>query len=349
MPRRTNVPEPINSMLSFSRGWPMAMSLTVSHSTLAHGCSPDEEAEPFSASRRWSETARLSILGQLAAHESLLRWLRVGTSPFREDEWIVRRGRHSNPRLIRTAFGPGSSMGGEALEGAADLLRLSALESLRSGWVKPDHVYAEIERTLRKAHRCPWLRRAAVGLDAWPGHATLHRTLEEDGLRLSIAGPISDARIVTLQTALRNDVRIVHLGGASASPLQPGSACRALGREATARMREAEAAERIERALEGKRVALIVTEPERFDDRSKNLMRLLATGNHHWSWLVAGDLPAMLSGAGTFESAAGRRAFVVSPRLSWRRAFECVASKVEEAAMGHGSMTSRARRIWRVS
>jgi len=320
-------------MLSFGRGWPMALSLTVSHSTLARGCSTGEEAEPFAAARRWSETARLSILGQLAAHESLLRWLSMGTTPFREEEWIVCRGRHSNPRLIRTAFGPANPAGGEALEGAAEILRLSALESLRSGWIKPDHVYAEIERTLRKAHKCLWLRRAAVGLDAWPGHGALQRILEEDGLLLSVAGPIADARIAALQSALREEVKIVHLGGAAASPLQPGSACRALGREATARMREAEAAERIERSLQGERVLLIVTEPERFDDRSKTLTRILATGNHRWSWLVAGDPPAMLSGAGSFEQSAGRRAFVVSPRLSWRKAFERVASKVEEVAV----------------
>ncbi|MFN2239929.1 MAG: sigma 54-interacting transcriptional regulator [Thermoanaerobaculia bacterium] len=311
----------------------MALSLTVSHITLPRGCSSDEEAEPFAAARRWSETSRLSILGQLAAHESLLRWLSVGTTPFREEEWMVCRGRHSNPHLTRMAFGSEGPVGGEALEGAAEVLRLSTLESLGSGWVKPDHIYAEIERTLRKAHRCLWLRRGAVGLDAWPGHTTLRRMLEEDGLRLSIAGPVSDARIATLQTAVREDVRIVHLGGAPASPLEPGSACRALGREATARMREAEAIERIERGLQGERVVLIVTEPERFDDRSKNLMRLLATGNPHWSWLVAGDPPAMLTSAGPFERVAGRQAFVVSPKLSWRRAFERVASKVGDAGM----------------
>jgi DNA-binding NtrC family response regulator/tetratricopeptide (TPR) repeat protein len=333
MPRRPRVPEPIGSMPSFGQGWPMALSLTVSHSTLARGCSPDEEAEPFAAARRWSETARLSILGQLAAHESLLRWLSVGTTPFREEEWKVCRGRHSNPRLIRTAFGSESSVGGEALEGASEVLGLSTLESLRSGWVKPDHVYAEIETTLRRTHRCRWLRRAAVGLDAWPGHTTLGRMLEEDGLRLSVAGPISDGHIVALQTAVREVVRIVHLGGASASPLQPGSACRALGREATARMREAEAAERIERAFQGERIVFIVTELERFDDRSRTLTRFLATGNHQWSWLVAGEPPAMLSGAGPFERAAGRRVFVVSPRLSWRKTFERVASKIGEAEL----------------
>jgi two-component system, NtrC family, response regulator AtoC len=334
MPRRPRSPEPVSNTLSFGIGWPLAQSLTVSHSTLASGCAGDEEAEPFAVARRWSETARLSILGQLAAHESLLRWLSVGTTPFREEEWVVCRGRHSNPRLIRMAFGSGSPVGGEALEGAAEMLRLAGLESLRSGWVKPDHVYAEVDRTLRKAHRCLWLRRAAIGLDAWPGHSTLRRMLEEEGLRLAVEGPVSEARIAALRGAVPDDVRLVHLSGAAASPLQPGSACRALGREATATIREAEAAERIEEAFHGVRLVFIVTEPERFDDRSKNLLRLLATGNHQWSWLVAGDPPAMLGSAGPFERVPGRRVFIVAPRLSWRRAFERAASRIGETAMG---------------
>jgi DNA-binding NtrC family response regulator len=290
-----------------SFGWDRAVVATVRHSTL-----PWNEsliATPLAEAGQLGTRDRLSLLGQLAAHEALLQFAGIADGDFDPGDWSVVQKRGADVRLVRVAARAcDPSLAPPVLTIAQDFAeRVGAeLEVLRQSWARADAIYAEAFARLHRdvATDLRWLRRAACGAIASPGPEAL-RALEAGRF-----GATEDcAEAVQRFAELDGSFRAVVLRGAS--PLERYSALGALLDDRT--LAPAAAAERILGRTSDVRHVFLVADTEAFDDGSRQVMELLSRGGHG-TWLIPGEANALPPS----------RAFLVAPRLSARAALNGV-------------------------
>src|SRR5690242_2274820 len=82
-----------------SFGWDRAVVATLRHATLPWN--EPLSAAPLAEIRQLGTRDRLSLLGQLAAHEALLQFAGIADADFDPAEWAVVQKRGSDVRLVR--------------------------------------------------------------------------------------------------------------------------------------------------------------------------------------------------------------------------------------------------------
>ncbi len=288
-------------------GWDRAVVATLRHATL-----PWNEpltATPLAEIRQLGTRDRLSLLGQLAAHEALLQFAGIADADFDPAEWAVVQKRGSDVRLVRVgARVCDPSLAPPVLTIAQDFAeRIGAeLEVLGQSWARADAIYAEAFARLSRdvAADLRWLRRSGCGAIASPGPDAL-RAL--DAGRFGIAADCGDALLRFAE--LDGSFRALVLRGAS--PLERYSALGALLDDRT--LAPAVAAERILATTSDVRHVFVVADAHAFDDGSRQVVELLSRGGHG-TWLIPGEANALPPS----------RAFLVAPRLAARAALEGV-------------------------
>jgi two-component system response regulator AtoC len=287
--------------------WNPAVIATLRHSTL-----PFDEplsATPLPELRQLGTRDRLSLLGQLAAHQALLQFAGIADADFDPADWAVVQKRGTDVRLIRVAARAcDASLAPPVLTIAQDLAeRIGAeLEVLAQSWARADAIYAEAFARLHRdvAADLRWLKRSACGAIASPGAEALH-ALEEG--RFGAAEDCADA--VQRFAALDGRFRALVLRGAS--PLERYSALGTLLDDRT--LAPAAAAERILAKTSDARHVFVVADPHAFDEGSRQVVELLSRGGHG-TWLIPGEANALPP----------RRGFLVAPRLSARAALDAI-------------------------
>ncbi|HSN67865.1 MAG TPA: sigma 54-interacting transcriptional regulator, partial [Thermoanaerobaculia bacterium] len=315
-------------------GWRAEEVAVLRHPSLPWGERPgrafEVDAEPLARSIAWGERDRLSVLGQLAAHLAFVRAAGLPWGRFDAGEWRVTRKRSDDARLVRVTFGERRDESASSfLSRAAELLRAPRLSSLEASWVKPDSVYAEIDARLRTGPRTRrWLREAALGSALSPGLAAAQQLA--DGIPMRLGGDdeaIAEA-VATLAALLPSGRQLFEIGGSGATPLRPFSAIASLGDVSQLEPgAEAAALERIDPAIE-RGAILLLLRGERFDTSSAHLLRLLASDRRDLSWIVAGEIPALLERAIEPERAPLTALIVVSPFLTARRELESLLESI---------------------
>jgi DNA-binding NtrC family response regulator len=290
-----------------SFGWDRAVVATLRHSTL-----PWNEsliATPLADAGQLGTRDRLSLLGQLAAHQALLQFAGIADGDFDPGDWSVVQKRGADVRLIRVAARAcDPSLAPPVLTIAQDFAERigAALEVLGQSWARADAIYAEAFARLHRdvAADLRWLRQSASGAVASPGPDAL-RAL--DGGRFGAAEDCVEA--VQRFAELDGSLRAVVLRGAS--PLARYSALGALLDDRT--LAPAAAAERILARTSDGRHVFLVADAHAFDEGSRQVVELLSRGGHG-TWLIPGEANALPPS----------RVFLVAPRLSARAALEGV-------------------------
>ncbi|MHB0970168.1 MAG: sigma 54-interacting transcriptional regulator [Thermoanaerobaculia bacterium] len=306
-------------------GWDAPRIAALDHSTLPwheeFGESVELAATPLTRCGAISPRDALSLLGQFAAHASLLRAVGSVDVVFDADAWSIVRSRGADARLVRTsAHGELADDPAAALEAFADAVRVRGLETLSRSWTKPESVYIEIARRLRSDVTADvrWFKRAAAGLVRAPGLDAL-RDIGAGRRSFSV---IEDPVPALSRFATLTHRRLVVFGGAEASPLRRGSALAAIANElgAPESWSEGEAAETIERMLGDHETIVVVSKPDQFDAFSRNVVAILAT--------VSCPAACFLDPAASFVQqddvvpAAADRWFLISQRVVARRDLE---------------------------
>ena len=307
-----------------SFGWDRALIATLRHSTL-----PWDEplaATPLTALRSLGARDRLSLLGQLAAHEALLQFAGIADGELDPAEWSVVQKRGSDVRLIRVAARAcDPSLAPPVLTIAQQFAELAGaeLEVLSQSWARADAIYAEVFARVSRdvAADLRWLKRAACGAIASPGPEVL-RTLEEG--RFGAGDDCAEA--VQRFAALDGTFRAVVLRGAS--PLERYSALGAMDRS----LEPAAAAERMLAATSDVRHVFVVADVHAFDAGSRQVVEILSRGGHG-TWLIPGEPDALPP----------TRPFIVAPRLAARAAlpvaYEAFVESPEFGAyLAHGEV-----------
>ncbi len=308
-------------------GWDPATLATSVHPSFPWYDRFDEEIEIRAAGleeRRWGGRDALSILGQYAAHLAFLRFAGIEDCRFDPQQWSVITRRGSDCRLIRLSgnqpFSTGDIPRLTLLEEMAERLGVSDLRSLGDSWGKPEAVYQEVLRRLRDnvAADVSWLRRAAVGVACSPGPDQLSAAVEEPTVLLSDEAMMID--VCRRFAAASDGLETVIVGGEGVSPLRPYSAIASLeahlGEPGDGE--EPERVERILRALERRRCLLLIVSPEMFDDRSRTVIRMLASTPSESSWVAPESAAEWFTGRNV-QRVIPSRQFVLSPSLEAQR------------------------------
>jgi DNA-binding NtrC family response regulator len=283
--------------------WDRALLATMRHSTLLHG--ETLQAVPLAETRALGTRDRLSLLAQFAAHQALLQFAGIADGELDPAEWAVVQKRGSDVRLIRT-----SARATDPYE-APPALTLAqqfaehvntTLDVLQHSWARADAVYAEAYQRLATgaAADLRWMKRSACGAIAEPGPDGLLALTNDEG-RFAYDDPDC------ITSVERFAERVIVLRGAS--PLERFSALRPLISDVT--LDVAAAAERIIASTSDARHLFVVADADAYDEASRQVTELLI-GARHGAWLVRGE----------GEALPPARWFVVSPRLSARRALE---------------------------
>ncbi len=289
------------SLTARSFGWDFAVLATLRHSTLLW--TESLSATPLADIKQLGTRDRLSLLGQLAAHEALLQFAGLADGDLDPGDWSVVQKRGSDVRLVRVAARAcDPSLAPPVLTIAQDFAeRIGAeLEILGQSWARADAIYAEVFARLNRdvAADLRWLKRAACGSIASPGPDAL-RMLEEG--RFGATDDCADA--VQRFADLDGSFRALVLRGAS--PLERYSALGALIDDRS--LAPAAVAERILAKTSDARYAFVVDDPDAFDEGSRQVVELLSRGGHG-TWLIPGEANALPPS----------RQFLVAPRLSAR-------------------------------
>ncbi len=314
-----------------SFGWDHAVIATLRHSTLPWN--EPVAATPLVEVRQLGARDRLSLLGQLAAHEALLQFTGIADADFDPAEWCVVQKRGSDVRLVRVAARAcDPSIAPPVLTIAQEFAeRIGAeLEILAQSWARADAIYAEVHTRLSRdvAADLRWLKRAACGSIAAPGPDAL-RSLEEG--RFGANDDCADA--VQRFAELDGSFRALVLCGVS--PLERFSALGALIDERT--LSPAVAAERILAKTSDVRHVFVVVDVHAFDEGSRQVVELLSRGGHG-TWILPGEASPLPTS----------RPFLVAPRLSARAALDGVDFEafVDSPAFGayltHGEVPAHA-------
>lgn len=306
-------------------GWDAALIATVDHSTLPwfdrFGETIDLAATPLNRSGSIAARDALSLVGQFAAHKAMLRAAGIAEVAFDACAWAVARERGSDARLIRiSARGEPADDATAVIEEFAGTVGVKGLETLAQSWAKPEAVYIEIARKLRRdaSADLSWFCRASAGLLRAPGADALRRI-----------GPSHPSFVFTEDpvTALSRFAALTHrrlavFGGAEASPLRRASALATMESEvgALGSRNEGETAEAIERLLAERETILVVSNPEQFDAFSRNVVAILASASCPAARFI--DPAAGFVQHGEPGTAAGDRWFLVSQRVVARRELE---------------------------
>ena len=275
--------------------WDRAVVATLRHSSLLFG---DCAATPLAAIRELGSRDRLSLLGQFAAHQAFLQFAGITDGDVDAAEWAVVRKRGADCRLLRIAAKGVADDAPPLFTLAQQFAELvgAELSVLRQSWARAEAVYLVAHARLRGdvAADLQWLRRAACGRIASPGPDALR------GLRPGRYSYADDECVESLRAL--DDVIVLE----GASPFPPYAALRTLG---TFSGGESEVGERILAANRSR--TFVVTRWEAFDAPSRSVVEMLiATGGSAWVMPHGGTpLPET-------------RHFVLSPRLSARRALE---------------------------
>ena len=286
-----------------SFGWDHAVVATLRHSTLPWNESLT--ATPLAEVRQLGTRDRLSLLGQLAAHEALLQFAGIADADFDPAEWCVVQKRGSDVRLVRvSARACDPPLAPPVVTIVQDFAeRIGAeLEILGQSWARADAIYADVFARLDRdvAADLRWLRRSACGAIASPGPDAL-RTLEEGRFGATEDG----AEAVQRFAVLDGSFRAVVLRGAS--PLERYSAFVELVDDRT--LTPAAAAERILAKTSDVRHVFVVADAHAFDEGSRQVVELLSRGGHG-TWLIPGEANPLPPS----------RPFLVAPRLAARAA-----------------------------
>jgi hypothetical protein len=289
-----------------SFGWDRALVATLQHCSLPW----DEElaATPLAEVRQLGARDRISLLGQLAAHEALLQFAGIADGELDPAEWSVVQKRGNDVRLLRVsarACDPSSAP--PVLTIAQQLAEQvgADLEILGQSWARADAIYAEAHARLSRdvAADLRWLKRSACGSIAAPGPDAL-RALGNG--RYSI-GDDDCADAVRRFAELDGSFRAVILRGAS--PLERYSALGGLLSDRA--VEPAVAAERILAGTSRQRHVFVVAQPHAFDEGSRQVVEILSRAGHG-AWLLPGEADALPAA----------RAFIVAPRLDARATLE---------------------------
>ena len=286
-----------------SFAWERALSATLRHSTL-----PWDEpltATPLTETRSLGARDRLSLLAQFAAHQALLQFAGIADGEIDPAEWTIVLKRGSDVRLVRTsARAIDASVAPPVLTIAQQFAEQvgATLDVLQQSWARADAIYAEAFQRLTSgaAADLRWMRRAGCGAIAAPGPEGLNALTLEDG-RFAYD---DDECIASIE---RFTERVVILRGVS--PLERYSALRELVGDST--LEPAAAAERIIAATAHARRVFVVADADAFDAASRQVVDLLMNARYG-AWIVRGE----------GEPLSSTRWFVVSPRLTPRRALE---------------------------
>jgi DNA-binding NtrC family response regulator len=286
-------------------GWDRALLATLHHSTLAW--KESLSATPLAGVRQLGTRDRLSLLGQLAAHEAFLQFAGIADGELDPAEWAVVQKRGTDVRLVRTAARacdpsdapPPLTIAQQFAEHVG-----TELEILRQSWARADAIYADVYQRLQRdvAADLRWLRRSACGTILEPGEAL--RTFEPG--RFGYSDP-DCIEAVQRFAALDGSYRALVFRGRS--PLERYSALEPMlaDRDATPEV----AAERILAATSDARYVFVVAEPHAFDEGSRKVTDLLSRAAHG-TWLVPGADPPLPP----------TRRFLVAPRLAARAALD---------------------------
>jgi len=286
--------------------WDHALIATLRHSTLPWG--EEIAATPLTEVRQLGTRDRLSLLGQLAAHEALLQFAGMADGELDPAEWAVVQKRGSDVRLVRVAARSCDPANSPPVLTIAQQFaeQVSAeLDVFGQSWARADAIYAEVHARLNRdiAADLRWLMRSACGSIAAPGPDAL-RALENG--RFGI-GSDDCAEAVSRFAELDGSFRAIVLHGAS--PLERYSALGPL--LADRAVEPPVAAERILAATTRGRHVFVVVNPHAFDEGSRKVVEILSRGGHG-TWLVPGEDQALPA----------TRFFIVAPRLEARATLE---------------------------
>ena len=278
---------------SACNGWDRFLAATLRHSTLPWCIGERTIAATSFDDLDLARRDALSVFGQIAAHYALLRQAGIADELFDGSEWIVSFARGEDCRAIRIgrriADGPASKIA-SVLEPVAEALEIDGVEALRLPWVKPELVYADVDRQLDVAADMRWFRAAAWGEVLAPGPAVLQEFVERRERRIAL-DHTSAASLFLTASGSSPGVDAFTIGE-SASPLAPFSAF------STLRMRFPEgwssvgaAAEQLIAASESAPFLFCVSDTERFDMESRALLELLL-GHARAGWILSPQLAA---------------------------------------------------------
>jgi transcriptional regulator with GAF, ATPase, and Fis domain len=288
----------------------------------------DVTAIPLSEVDRAAERSLLSLVGQFAAHQALLRFAALEDGGFSADEWavIVRRG--VDCRLVRLRAEPGPR-GQEPppavalIEAFAQAIDAPRQPILQRSWARPESVYVDIDRRLRSdsAADLRWFRCAAWGSVASPGPAMLRSIFTERSGRLIYCDPMT---IESLHRAslLHPHRPVLQLGGPETSPLRRHSALSDLEISFPGIMSlgESEVVEHIAQSLEKGPLTVIVRDFRSFDPSSRRVLHMLGSFDRI-VWVVPEEMPAVPAQSESITLPATSY-FVVAPTTTAMRRFE---------------------------
>jgi DNA-binding NtrC family response regulator len=262
--------------------WDAALLATLRHCSLPFGA--ELQATPLADVGELGGRDRLSLLGQLAAHEALLQFAGVADGELDPAEWMVVQKRGSDVRLVRVAARAcDASTAPPPLTIAQQFAEAigAQLDILGHSWARADAVYADafarVARDVTADVR--WLRASACGAIASPLPDGLH-TLSDGRFVYEDAQCIESLeRFAQLDASLR----VLVLRGAS--PLERYSALGPLLRDRDRALAPPAVAERIIAATSDARHVFVVADDDAFDAGSREVVELLAHARHG-TWLV---------------------------------------------------------------
>ncbi|HUO85548.1 MAG TPA: sigma-54 factor interaction domain-containing protein, partial [Thermoanaerobaculia bacterium] len=322
-------PSPVRVVLS-EFGWDAATLAATRHATLPwfDVFAPEIDLAAVSlAGRRWAPRDALSLIGQYAAHLAFLRFLGIDSGRFDAAEWVVATQRGCDSRLIRIrAASPAGeeSPSLEALEAMAAEISAPELASLHDTWGKPEQPDRDVLARLSEdaAADLSWLRAAASGEHVSPGIDHL-RTFGPGSILVMPDGDASALDAICRFAAINGSLLLV-LGGQEASPLRPLSALAGLEPVvgSIGKKSDGEIVERIVRVAERRPSILAVTAPERFDSRSRGIVRMLVSTLATAAWLVPEEFRDLIPERREVSEPLPSRVWVVAPTLSSFRRLE---------------------------
>ncbi len=319
-------------------GWSPFVIATFRHSSLpwdaaARSSGWDVAGRPLAESRTSGKRDALSMAGQYAAHLAWLRFCGITDPCFDPEEWVVEKNRGEDCRLVRIrAPKDGSSdefVPLSLLQAFTEYVGAPELEILRQTSAKPEAVYHEVHRRLRREPSATtvWLRRAASGAVLAPGPDALDQVLGTPQRYRYDDGVLVDSIIAADE--LSGGSRFFVMGGPRTSPLIPWSA--AAGLKSLAGEFDGDpgrVAEPILARAHVEPIAIAVTRLETFDGLSRSLMAILLDHPECIGWFLPQTSDPLISRIEAVKLGSSRH-FVVSPRLEPLKQVRAALENVE--------------------
>jgi len=303
-------------------GWTAAQAATLRHTSLPWGDFAPTETEGISLSECRSRGRRdlLSAIAQFAAHLSFLRFAGIQDNAFDPDDWRILLKRGEDCRLLRVRAPANRHSEVPVLsliQQMAEMIVSPPLDVLSQTWAKSESVFREAWSQLGTdaAADRRWVRACATGRVLSPGPIALQQFLDSPKARLLYADSESVEALATLLHEVESH-RLFLIGGEESSLLSNYSAASCLADLAgpLAGRSPGELAEAVAGQVRGGGTIIALQQIERFDPRSRELVRVLLESAADISWLVPRDYADILGTSGR-DSIEPTRFFVLSPRL----------------------------------